>query len=397
MSTSISQQAQQASGIVPFDLKGAKPSAEFLPPPGAAEESLADGIGSSYGVLHYKGKNWSLRIRAESYMFVRPDDGTPISYIDAIIIRQAPVKAKSYYEGTYVEGQSEGKRPACSSIDGVRPDADAAQPQSNACAICPKNEWKMMENGKKGRDCTDYKRLAVLLLPAQTQRLLGEPLLEPVFLRIPPASLNDLALYGENMKAQGWPYYALVTRISFDTVSAHPKFQFRALQGLTGKEAPLIMKLREDTLARRITGEDQIAAAAGAPLAAIAGSQQTQPQITAQVSPLAVPAATQVVQQPVTQGVQQPVQPVVQQTVQEVIPPQPSTQVAAPRQDAVIEQPMVDLSGFGAPGVSPPQVTQPVVQAAAAQPVVQAAAPTLAVEEAPSDLDDQIAKLLEVA
>jgi hypothetical protein len=37
-------------------------------------ESLADGIGASYGILSYKGKNFSMRHRGQKYLFTRADD-----------------------------------------------------------------------------------------------------------------------------------------------------------------------------------------------------------------------------------------------------------------------------------------------------------------------------------
>lgn len=222
------------------------------------EDNLADGIGSSYGVIGYKGKVWSLRYRGEKHTFVRPDDGTPASYIDVVVLQQAKMKSKSYYEAYDPSGTSEGARPICASLDGVLPDSDVQLKQSESCALCPRNEWKIQPNGKKGRECQDYKRLAVLLMPIQTKALLGEPLMEPVFLRVPPASLTNLALVGEQMAGQGYHYSTYIMRITFDPVEAHPKMIFRALQKLTDAEAPVVIPLREDPQSMRIIGADQI-------------------------------------------------------------------------------------------------------------------------------------------
>ena len=218
------------------------------------DESLADGIGSSYGVIGYKGKVWSLRYRGEKHTFVRPDDGTPASYIDVVMLQSAKQKSKSYYEKYDPAGSSEGARPICASIDGVVPDEDVQQKQSETCALCPRNEWKMQDNGKMGRECQDYKRLAVLLMPIQTKAILGEPLIEPVFLRVPPASLNNLAKMGEQMDHLGHHYSTYVTRITFDPTKAHPEMVFHALQKLTDAEAPVVLPLRNDPQAIRIVG-----------------------------------------------------------------------------------------------------------------------------------------------
>lgn len=235
--------------------KAARPAAAFasLNP---QEESLADGIGSSYAILNYKGKVWGLRHRGEKHQFNRPDDGSPMSYIDVIILRQARAKSKTYYEGGYSMEQSEGKRPTCSSIDGTVPDQDVTAKQSDACAICPRNVWKQDSTGRKSRECSDFKRLAVLLLPTLSKRVLGDALMEPVFLRIPAGSLNDLATYGETMAKQGWHFSSVVTRISFDPNVAHPKMTFRPIQALTDDEAPVVLPLRDGDQAKRIVGED---------------------------------------------------------------------------------------------------------------------------------------------
>jgi len=223
-----------------------------------ADESLADGIGSSYGIIGYRGKVWTLRLRGETHTFTRADDGSPSAFLDCIVLRSAGYKSKSYYPAGSFDQDSGGTRPVCSALDGVTPDSDVLKPQASACAICPRNEWKQDANGKKRRECSDYKRLAVLLLPSETGRLLGSPLVEPVFLRIPAASLNDLAQLGEVMTKKGFHYSSYITRIGFLPEAAHPQMTFKALQKLTAAEAPVVLPLREDPQALRITGENEV-------------------------------------------------------------------------------------------------------------------------------------------
>lgn len=252
--------------------QGKRPSQAFnFVPQG---DSLADGIGSSYGVLSYKGKVWSLRYRGERKTFLRPDDGTPASYLDVVIVGQAKQKSKSFYDG--YNDASAGERPLCSSIDGVTPDADARQKQADSCALCPRNVWKTNDKGKKTRECSDYKRLAVLVMPNQTKPLFPEPLMEPVFLRVPPASLNSLANMGTEMDANGWHYSTYVTRITFDHDKPHPEMIFRPIQGLGDAEAPIIEKLMADPTVGRITGGD-ITLPAGNPSNVVRLVQPTAP------------------------------------------------------------------------------------------------------------------------
>lgn len=220
----------------------------------AQDDNLADGIGQSYGVIGYKGKVWSGRYRGERKAFLRPDDGTPASYLDVIILGQAKTKSKSYYK-QYDPNQSDGDRPICSSMDGVAPDADVTTKQCDSCVLCPRNVWKTdTTTGRKGRECTDYKRLAVLVLPTQTKPTFGQPIMEAMFLRVPPDSLNSLALMGETMTQQGFHYSSYVTRITFDPNKAHPCMVFRPLQPLGDQEATLVLDMRKDPAVNRITG-----------------------------------------------------------------------------------------------------------------------------------------------
>lgn len=217
----------------------------------ATDDNLAEGIGQSYGVIGYKGKNWTLRYRGKVKPFIRPDDGTPASYIDVIILGSPAKKSKSYYP-KYVPGQSDGERPICASFLGDVPDADVTQQQSTSCALCPRNKWLTDPTGRKSRECTDYKRLAVLIMPKISEALLGTPLLEPVFLRIPPDSLQALAQMGDYMGKQHLHYSAYVTRVSFDPSKAHPSMVFTPIQGLSDDEAPVILGMRENPLVDRI-------------------------------------------------------------------------------------------------------------------------------------------------
>lgn len=238
--------------------KGVTPAASFavLNP---QSESLSDGIGTGYGVVTYKGKVWRLRHRGVTYDFNRPDDGTPAPFLDVIILRSPSYKSKSYYPKNSYQDGNDGERPTCAALDGVTPDLDIATPQANACALCPRNEFKLNEEGRKSRECSDYKRLAVLILPSATARAMGAALMEPVFLRIPPASLNDLATLGDAMAQKGFHYSTYVTRIGFNPDKPHPQMVFRALQPLTDGESPLVLPMREEALSYRITGEKEVA------------------------------------------------------------------------------------------------------------------------------------------
>lgn len=242
--------------LIPQAFQGKGMSPTFAAALNATDDNLAAGIGQSYGVIGYKGKVWSGRYRGERKNFLRPDDGTPAAYLDVIILGQAQSKSKSFYK-KYDANTSDGDRPICSSIDGLTPDPDVTAKQCDSCALCPRNVWKTdPQTGRKGRECTDYKRLAVLVLPTQSKPTFGQAIMEAMFLRVPPDSLNSLAIMGETMSSQGHHYASYITRITFDPQKAHPCMVFRPLQPLTDSEAGIILELRGDPIVNRITGGD---------------------------------------------------------------------------------------------------------------------------------------------
>ena len=355
------------------------------------QESLSDGIGSSYAIIKYKGKVWSLSYRGEQRFFVK-DDGYPLEYLDMVILQQAPNKSKSYFPN-YEDGSSDA--PLCASTDGVVPDAGVPQKQAEACALCPRNVWKTSPDGKKVRECQDYKRIAVMLMPTQTAKLLGEPLAEPAFLRIPGASLEGLSRMGDETKRQGYHFSSYITRVDFDPQQAYPKMRFKATQQLTNQEADFILKMRNDPVALRIIGQGeqrpQLAppAAQSIPreeridtgIAAIANAPIRPPVTTGFIdvpaTPIAVPLQTTAPTQTVQSSPQPPTPPPAQ--------PSPPTPVAAP----------VSLADTGFSGMT--QMTSPAPSPAAVvatTPASTIVADTGEPTDADAALDARIAALM---
>jgi hypothetical protein len=108
--------------------------------------------------------------------------------------------------------------------------------------------------GKNVRDCSDYKRLSVLVLPSITERILGFPLLEPIFLRVPGGSLTNLSEMDTQARIRGLKYWAFVTRIDFDPNESYPKMQFTGVKKLEATERPAIEQLRADPRNAAIIG-----------------------------------------------------------------------------------------------------------------------------------------------
>lgn len=318
-------------------------------------ESLSDGIGGGFGVIHFTGKNWSLRMRGESHNFTRSDDGTPLAYIDVIILRQLPMRSKTYYpKGAFERGETGA--PLCSSLDSLTPDATAKEPQSKHCSTCPRNETKLNAEGRMGRECRDNKRLAVLLVPNLSKALLGQPLMEPVLLRVPAASLTALSKMGDDMQRKGWPYFSFVTRIGFVAEKPYPELTFVPVQELGDSEAAVVVPMRDDALTLRITGE----------------ADPAKPRGIATEPTRASFAVTHAAEQP---------PPTVGRTV-------------PPKNDLVLDLQANEPTGlgFGDTDEAPPPK-----KAATVVPIKQTAADTGDVEDADDALNDRIANLLKTS
>jgi hypothetical protein len=217
----------------------------------AIQNDLAAGVQAGFGIIGYKGKVWSLRHRGEEQQIMRPDGDGPANSIEVVILKAAPYISKIWYEKGYVEGST--APPDCFSPNGTVPDPSSTKKQHNVCASCPQNAWgsKLTEAGKKGKACGDSKRMAVVPMNDILNEVYGGPML----LRVPAASLQDLASFGNKMQNLGYPYYAIATRISFDHNEAYPKFVFNAIRPLTDEEADQVIALHNSEEVKRVLAE----------------------------------------------------------------------------------------------------------------------------------------------
>lgn len=211
---------------------------------------LAEGITGGFNRIGMKGKVWTLNRQGETYRFVREDDGSPLGYLDVVFVGINPATSKMYYADNYSE-DSGGNAPICAALDGKVPDPGVPIRQAETCAVCKHNEWLPNRGGK---ECQDHKRAAVLLLPyMKTKPAMESPLLEPVFLKIPPASLKSLKSYSDSLEHRGAHFASVITRITF---APDRQFQmnFDVKQPLTNAEAPLVLPLLEDPQTKMLVG-----------------------------------------------------------------------------------------------------------------------------------------------
>lgn len=256
------------------------------------EDDLSSGISGGFPRMGFKGKVWTVHSRGESYPLIRQDgSGDPLGSIEVVIVKSSQGISKTYYAGGFVEGSTAA--PDCMSSNGVTPDPSSPNKQCSTCALCPKNVFgsDVRQDGTagKGKACKDTKRLAIVPLNDLKNEVYGGAML----LRVPAASLQDIAMYGKGCMKLGYPYYAVGTRIGFDPKEAFPKLTFSPIRALTDPEADIIIEMQSDPAIDRILAEDVgEAIAAGVAAAQEQGLQFEQP------TPVAAPAPAQVAPAP---------------------------------------------------------------------------------------------------
>ena len=166
--------------------------------------------------------------------------------MDLVLVRANPHISKTYYARNFDPNEQAGP-PDCFSINGDKPDPASPQPQAKTCAACPHNQWgsRITDSGKKAKACQDNRRVAV----ASPKRLD-----EPMLLRVPPTSLPRLKAYGDQLRGQGIPYYAVLTRIMLDQNVVHPSLTFKPLAFLSEEQVREVEKARESEAVLNIIG-----------------------------------------------------------------------------------------------------------------------------------------------
>ena len=236
------------SHIVPFE--SANLPAFLQETFGLTNDLIVSG-GGGYPTVSIKGKVFTLKRGDDKTLITTQQDGedVPARSLEVVILKAGPAGdklSKVYYASGYTEGSD--AKPLCYSNDGIAPGVNATEPQAKSCATCPKNVWgsHVSEDGKKGKACSDSKRLAIA--PA------GQ-INDPMLMRVPAASLKALTAFGQQLAKRGVPYQAVVAKIGFDYSVAHPALTFKPVGFVDEGTLGEIKEAMESDLVKRICGE----------------------------------------------------------------------------------------------------------------------------------------------
>lgn len=243
-------------------------------------DDLDAGVSAGFPVMSIRGAKWRIVEGGEEHPIYMTGTRDLAPSVKVIILRANAALSKTFYAGQFVEGSD--AKPDCASNDGIAPSPDSPNPQHTNCASCPNNVWgsKTSPSGAKIKACADVRRVAIL--PADDMEY------SPILLRIPGASLGDLAAYGKALKQRGIPYAAVVTKLSFDPDAAYPKILFQFERVLTAEEMAKVAERISDPVVDDVLG---LSAPRGAAPVALAAPAADQFGIPANIAPPAAAAA----------------------------------------------------------------------------------------------------------
>lgn len=203
---------------------------------------MGGGSGSQSKRISIRGSVWRLMINGKEV--THNED----RHLNVVIVAAAEKVSRTFYAQQYQEG-GEVVAPDCWSANGEVPDAKAASPQSKRCVDCPQN---IAGSGQgNSRACRYSQRIAVVLandiggdvfqLTLPSTSIFGEG----------AAGKWPLQAYGKMLGSKGIPVTAVVTEMRFDTNSATPKVNFKAVKFLEADQHQLAIKQGETEAAKR--------------------------------------------------------------------------------------------------------------------------------------------------
>lgn len=232
-----------SNALIPSNITVPAHLANRVGTPSALGASLTGGIseGESFPRISIKGSRFRI---------VEGDTETVLdtTTLEIVIVGANPKLSKTWYAKAWTP-ESEPSAPDCFSLDGIKPDASAEDPQNDLCASCPHNAWgsKTAPNGQQLKACSDQKRLAVVAA--------DDPEGAVYLLSVTPAALKGLNQYHKELSVRGIPPEIVKTKVTFDTNASFPKLQFGFGGFLDEDEQAAVDQLFGTDEIKMITGE----------------------------------------------------------------------------------------------------------------------------------------------
>jgi hypothetical protein len=207
-------------------------------------KSLAGGAGGGGKRISIKGGVFRLLVDGKEVASI--DE----RYLDVVIVNAAPKIGRTFYMKAY-DGETP-TAPDCWSADGEKPDASAANPQSDRCATCPQN-IKGSGSGES-RACRFSQRLAVVLANDLEGHVMQLQLPATSIFGKEEGDKRPLQAYARYVVANQASPEMMVTRMQFDTKAEAPKLFFKPVRWLDEDEYEISVRQgKTDDAKRAIT------------------------------------------------------------------------------------------------------------------------------------------------
>lgn len=210
--------------------------------PSKLNEALAGGLGRG-GVPRISIKGSRFRIIEEGTEVVVNTLTLP-----TVIVGSSPSLYKVWFAKQW-NPDDEPSQPDCYSLDGVAPDAQVTNKQSDLCATCTHNAWgsRVTPMGTQTKACSDNKRIAVVSADDPSG---------PVYLvQVTPAALRGLQDYNKTLSMRGIGAEMVITTLGFDTTASFPKLTFTFGGFLTAEQQAVVDSRLGSSEVKEITGE----------------------------------------------------------------------------------------------------------------------------------------------
>lgn len=205
-------------------------------------KSLADASSSGSRIVMHKGV-FKRMISGKEAGKVR--DG----FLNVIIINALPKVSRQFYAKAY-DPDGEPTMPDCWSNLGNVPESAASNPQSNACATCPKNVDGSGQNGK-GRACRFMRRVALLLEGDTTGQVYQFNIPSKSLFGKGTGNTHPFESYKNFLPANGESIDRVVTEMRFDDNEDGDVLKFTAVRHLTDEELDMVETAQQSVESKR--------------------------------------------------------------------------------------------------------------------------------------------------
>ena len=160
-----------------------------------------------------------------------------------VIIKAAPKNYRTYFEGSYVEGQNASPHCWSTNEQTPAPEVPEDQRQATKCMDCPQN---VKGSGPGESRACRFKRHIAVLLEGEVEKREVYQVILPATSVFGDGEKGKLPLqaYARHLQAHGTPIAGVITEMRFDTSVPTPKLTFKPVRPVSEDELAIVREMR---------------------------------------------------------------------------------------------------------------------------------------------------------